>query len=62
MATINSWNNDIEVAGTTINAGNTGSINIGSDGHDDQINIGTAASTGRNIIIGNNTGTTQTTI
>lgn len=47
-------NNGISIIG--------GNIDLGTDAADDPINIGTSASTGRNIIIGNTLGTTSTTI
>ena len=54
MSTINSWNNAVLAANVTFNGG---TMAIGSDSTDNAINIGTAASAGRTVTIGNGTGT-----
>lgn len=56
MATKNSWNNTITDANVTLNGG---TVSIGTDSVDNAIDIGTAASSGRSIDIGNTTGTTS---
>lgn len=52
MPTNNSWNNQVVSANVTFNGG---TINIGSDATDNAINIGTSASAGRTVTIGNTT-------
>lgn len=54
MATINSWNNQVEAANVLYQGG---TMNIGNDSTDNGINIGTAASSGRVVTLGNATGT-----
>ncbi len=54
MATINSWNNAVLAANVTFSGG---TMIIGGDSTDNAINIGTAASAGRTVTIGNGTGT-----
>lgn len=54
MATINDWNNQVLAANVTFNGG---TMSIGTDATDNAINIGTAASAGRTVTIGNATGT-----
>jgi hypothetical protein len=54
MATINSWNNQIKAANVLYQGG---TVAIGSDATDNAINIGTAASAGRTVTVGNATGT-----
>lgn len=56
MATMNPFNNQVIDANVTFNGG---SMNIGSDGTDNAINVGTAANAGRAIVIGNGTGTSS---
>jgi|SRR5579872_1580382 fibronectin-binding autotransporter adhesin len=53
MATNNSWNSSILSENTVLNGG---VVTIGDDGTSNTINIGTSASSGRTIIIGNSTG------
>ncbi len=59
MATINSWNNAVLAANITFSGG---TMSIGTDSTDNAINIGTAASAGRTVTIGNGTGTSTTVI
>jgi hypothetical protein len=59
MATINTWDNNVLAANVTFNGG---TMNIGSDSTDNEIQIGTAANAGRTIIIGNATGSSSLAI
>ncbi len=59
MATINSWNNAILAANVTFSGG---TMAIGTDATDNAISIGTAASAGRTVTIGNATGTSTVVI
>lgn len=59
MATINSWNNAVLSANVTFNGG---TMSIGTDSTDNAINIGTAASAGRTVTIGNGTGTSTVVV
>jgi hypothetical protein len=54
MATINDWNDSVLAANVTFNGG---TMSIGTDATDNAITIGTAASAGRTVTIGNGTGT-----
>jgi C1q domain len=54
MATINDWNNQVLAANVLFQGG---TMNIGNDSTTYAINIGTAASSGRVITVGNATGT-----
>lgn len=55
MATKNSWNNTITDANVVLNGG---TVSIGTDSANNDIDIGTVSSAGRIIDIGNTTGTT----
>ncbi len=59
MATINDWNNAVLAANVTFNGG---TMSIGTDSTDNAITIGTAASAGRTITIGNGTAASATVI
>lgn len=56
MATNNAWNNKVLAANVIFNGG---TVNVGSDATDNDINIGTAASAGRAVTIGSTTGTSS---
>lgn len=59
MATINDWNNAVLAANVTFNGG---TMSIGTDATDNAITIGTAASAGRTVTIGNGTSASTTAI
>ncbi len=59
MATINDWNNAVLAASITFNGG---TMSMGTDSTDNAITIGTAASAGRTVTIGNGTAASTTAI
>jgi hypothetical protein len=59
MATRNSWNNSVSAANVSFTGGTFGA---GTDATDNSISIGTSASAGRTISIGNGTGTSSVAI
>ena len=57
--TQNSWNNQVTAANVTFTGG---TMSIGTDATDNAIDIGTAASAGRTVTIGNATGTSTVAV